>query len=341
MEINDIQSEGEKILTDNLLCNLSGNQVVIDCGHTPLGISGQELLFGRNGSPSETELLTLQIGVNTLNRLKGMGKDAKLSICFSDTTRFFRKPEKRAWVKEMCESGDIIEKLPEQYRDILKNVTSTDCFFTLQTVNSNRFTRIIKKVKKDIRSAGSSRSAYKKYNVLFARDNIDTLFCFTNEYLLNTTHENNILDGDWWLDEFSTLHPSDISNAPIAPLKKFGIISLYSRKTGILCPATYGGLISNFGENVDHIAIYSRNDDPSIGEKIIRGIVSTCVLSMPQLQNKNFLQVILNSDKKTGFSKYAEVSLISASDVNTKEFSYEELTELFKKRLSYRYKNFL
>ena len=337
MKENDTDSQ--KIITDEQLFKLSGRKIVIDCGHTPLSANGEVLTYGRNGRPSSSEILTLSLGVDLYKRLKNAKKSPQMSICFSDTTRFFKDPSQRSLIKEKCETGKIYDELPDEYRNILGIIPKADCFFTLQTVNSNRFTRIIKRVKKDIRTIDDNQKAYDKYNVLFAKDNLETLFCFTNDFLLNTTQENNVLGGDWWLDEFSNLHPSDLVKAPIASLKKFGIISLYSRKTGILCPATYGGLISHFGEDTDHIAIYSRNDDPSVGEKIIRGIISVCVLSQPQLSRKSFLQVILNSNISK--PEYTEVSYITSSDVNEKVFSYNDLKELFVQRLSYRYKLFI
>ena len=330
-----------ELISDVYLDQLDGAKIIVDCGHTPLSLDGTDLVFGRNENPSDSEVLTLKIGVSVFHRLKEADKKPVLSICFSDTTRFFSDPEQRPRVKKLCESGEMYDFLPGVYRDILGTITKGECVFTLQTVNSNRFTRIIKKVKKDVRSINDDEQTFSKYNVLFARDHLDTLFCFTNEFLLDTSNEEVLLDGPWWLDEFSTLHPSDSVKAPIASLKKFGIISLYSRATGILCPATYGGLISNFVGHVDHIAIYSRHDDPSVGEKIIRGIVSVCVLSQPALRSKKFLQIILNESKQDTMSEYAEISLLSSEEVNQKKESYVSLKELFKSKLSYRYHPFI
>lgn len=341
MTKDDFIVETKNYLSNEQLSPLSGNKIIIDCGHIPIKLGLEGYIFGRDDSPSPTELLTLKVGVSLLKRLRTLGKYSILSICFSDTTRYFNDPTKRPELKTMCESGKIFTHLPDEYKNILSGLTKEDCFFSLQTANSNRFTKIIKNVKKNIRSLSNNKTAHDKYNVFFAKDMLDTLFCFSNEFLLDTSLETKLLEGDWWLDEFATLHPTDKIKAPIASLKKFGIISLYSKKTGILCPATYGGLISNFEDGIDHIAIYSRNDDPSIGEKIIRGVISTCVLSSPHLKNKNFLQIILNSSLDTENSSTPEISLLSANSVNPRNISYESLLDIFNKRLSYRYKQFI
>lgn len=337
-----MNANSQLIIADDYLHKLDGSLVVIDCGHLPVLVSEEGLFqFGKEGEPSVTEIFTLALGVDVYKRLKKFGREAKLSICFSDTTRYFKYPEKRPLLKEMCETGEVVSILPISYQEIVREVDPADYFFSLQTVNSNRFTKIIKKVKKDIRTINDEQKVFDIYNVLFAKDNLDILFSFTNSFLLDVSNENKALDGSWWLDEFSTLHPTDLVKAPVASLKKFGIISLYSKKTGILCPATYGGLISYFGDGVDHVAIYSRNDDPSIGEKIIRGIVSITTLSQPQLVKKNFLQVILNSNFSEKNLKSVEISCLSCEDVNVKGMNFKTLDSEFSQKLSFRYKKFI
>lgn len=318
---------------DTYLTSLTSEKIVIDCGHVP--VSQIDNRFELNPSPSQIE--TLRIGCDLYDTLINRSKNPIINVCFSDTTRFIGSSNARKTLKLRCRDKSIMADLPDSYRSLIAGIAENDVCFSLQTVNSNRFTSKIKKVKKDIRNTKNLEASFGKYNALFARDNKDVLFCFTNEFLLNTASESDILGGDWWLNEFAPLHNLDKVRAPVAPLKKIGIIALYSKDVGILCPATYAGLVVEYPDDFDHICIYSRQDDPDIAEKVIRGVISACVLSTHQYESKKFLQIILDPNLGNSLGDFSEISLLTAADFKTKEFDFDKLNAIFNERLSFRY----
>jgi len=318
---------------DFYLSTLTSEKVVIDCGHVPVTqVDGDFEL-----SPSPSQIETLRIGCELYKTLIEFGKKPIVNVCFSDTTRFIGSSHLRKALKLRCMDKSIKADMPASYSALISQIAENDISFTLQTVNSNRFTSKIKRVKKDIRNTGNPEVSYEKYNALFARDNKDVLFCFTNEFLLNPSPENDILGGDWWLNEFAHLRDLDKVRAPVAPLKKIGIIALYSKTVGILCPATYAGLVIEHPDDCDHICVYSRKDDPDIGEKIIRGVISACVLNGHKFQKKKFLQILLDPNLENPLGEFSEISLLTSDDFKIKELGFEALSYIFNERLSFRY----
>ena len=72
----------------------------------------------------------------------------------------------------------------------------------------------------------------------------------------------------------------DLVNCPFLNVKKLGIIHVYSKSSGILCPGTYAGQMLALPPQADRIAIYSRDDDETIAEKVIRGIVASYIFDL-------------------------------------------------------------
>lgn len=318
------------------LNNLKNKTVIIDCGHTPIQYDGTYSL-GKDREPSISETDTLNIGVQMYELLRKHGKKPILNICFSDTTKFIKENTQRHQLKIKCADKSIYNSLPASYKTLLSAIPKSNLIFNLQTSNSNRFTNIIKSTKKEIKKTKNKHDIFNKYNAIFTSDHSDTLFGFSHAYLLDTTYEDGVHGGEWWKNEFSTLHPTDIIKAPITPLKKLGIINLYSRSSGVLCPATYGGLLSNFNDDTSHIAIYSREDDPDVGEKIIRGVITANTLMKERSRNRDYLQIITRPSQLNPEGASREVTYLSSAELNANRFTYFEASELFNKKLSYRY----
>ena len=263
---------------------IAKHKVVVDCGHLPIHHGGDGFHFGANGDgPSATQIITLDLGLFLYSELKKQQKDPLLSICLTDTTKYVGDPKVREQIMEHILGKEYDQILPHEYIEKIEkaDINRDDIHITLQTKNSNKFSNVIKKTKNTIRKFnGKHEEIAEAMNAIFLEDHDEITFGFTNQFLLDRTKEHAIFSGDWWLDETVELQKEEILMAPAARLKKLGIIKLFSKANGIHCPATYGGLLLNFDNTVhDHIAIYARSDDEFIGDKIMRGIIATSMLS--------------------------------------------------------------
>lgn len=153
------------------------------------------------------------------------------------------------------------------------------------------------------------------------------IFSLSTPFLANTNIEDQYFQGDWWKDEDNKIKDSVLSTLPFIRLKKNPIINLYESGGKVLCPATYSGLLSHFDNNVDHIAIYARGDDEFIGEKIIRGVIASNILS--DEFSRNCIQVIVS---KTG---KLEVSIIRENEIKHCKCEYETFTSKISKNISF------
>lgn len=263
---------------------IAKNKVIIDCGHLPIHHGGNGFHFGSHGDgPSATQKITLDLGLFLYAEFKKQQKSPYLSICLTDTTKYVGDPKIRELIMEHIRNKAYEQILPSEYIEKIQEagIERDDIHITLQTKNSNKFSNVIKKTKNTIRKyEGRHDEIAKEMNAVFLEDHEEMTFGFTNQFLLDRTKEHELFSGDWWLDETVELQNEEIVMAPAARLKKLGIIKLFSKANGILCPATYGGLLLNFDNTThDHIAIYARNDDEFIGEKIMRGIIATSILT--------------------------------------------------------------
>lgn len=274
---------------------LKNQRVVIDCGHAAICLQQNTILLGDEGYASPSQIATLQLGVALYHYLTALGKCAILSICFTDTSRFLGDPSQRASIRELIENGSMLERLPNEYRQLLSGIEKDNIHFSLQTRNSNRFSALIKRVKAKIKASSSADELFESYRCLFLeKQGAGKTFGFTHPFLLSGQEETQALGGSWWEDESISIHPSDLLKAPLVKLKRLKHINLYDKADGILCPATYGGLLLGFDSSYDHIAVYSRLDDEHSGEKICRGVISAILLK--QDTEKNYIQVTLQDE---------------------------------------------
>lgn len=294
-------------LIDTYLKKLRDN-VVIDCGHVPVSNCSKLCLENFDGNPQDTILKTLEIGLQLWKKLKEINKKPILSICLSDTSRFVESKDERGKIKELIENNSPFNYLPESFCLLLNDfqIKESDLVISLQSVNSNSYTNLIKKIKKKLKSKGNEE-VYNEFGSIFLTDKQSFTFLFTNDFLLNHKEISDKLGGDWWKDDHIDITSYDCSICPDIRVKKLGVVKLYDKNKGILCPATYGGLLCNYDESYDHISIYSRADDPYIAEKIIRGIVSKEALRPSA--SKSYLQLIHNpelNDYEISFYKSEE-----------------------------------
>lgn len=309
---------------DYVLNQLSqlGEQVIVDCGHASVRSERGQFFVGRDGSPTATEKLSLQLGIRVVQMLRSSGREAHLSICFSDTTRQLQESDRRIELKNRIDNGTIQEILPESYLGMLKQagIAPESCRYSLQTRNSNRFSKALKVLKCEIRKPEATvESIFRRYGALFLNDAENDLFGFTTPFLLNPETEIQALGGSWWLNDQFEPTDRELVKAPFLRLKQMKVVNLYSRSAGILCPATYGGLLLSFEEHYDHISIYSRADDPFIGEKVLRGVLAAQVVS-PGF-NRTCMQITL---PETG--TVPEVSLVQNNvTVDKRDIAFEQL----------------
>lgn len=292
-------------INDLDLNQLSAGEIVIDCGHIPVHFHQNRNIF----APNKSHEATLDLGLLLFKKFQKT-KNTFLSICLTDTSRFLQNGKDRENIKKLLANGEHEKLLPSNFIKKIKDaqVPFQNVVITLQTQNSNKFTNLIKKAKKDIKKMGTEKFYQSKNTILLKNDENFGLTC---PFLFEYQDINEQLGIDWWHEEFYQISPSDLELAPLARLKKMLSINLYNKEKGILCPATYGGLLLNWAnKKTDHIAIYSREDDEFITEKIARGIISTMLLE--ESHDHKHLVIILNEDTVESFR-------LSTKDVINKE----------------------
>ncbi|MDN3504899.1 MAG: hypothetical protein P0S95_04925 [Rhabdochlamydiaceae bacterium] len=312
------------------IINVCGKNVVIDCGHISVNFN-KGLYFGQEGNiASDSEMETLEIGSKIALLLKQRLKNPVCNICFSDVSKNLKEAESRSLIKNLIRSGEVFDYLPSFYQSKISDLLKSNIRikFSLQTANSNLFLRVLKKLKKEIRKSHDVKEVYLKHSNHFITDQAENLFGLVSPLVLDSVRENEIMGGDWWQDPSISLHPNDLLQAPLLKLKKTRTIFLFSKTDGTLCPGTYLGQIYQFEPSMDRIAIYSRKDDPAIGEKINQATIAAFHID-PKFSARCFQ--IVKPVMLPGF----ELTEISRNDF--KDFEYREFNELF---LDHQYKEF-
>ena len=291
--------------------------VLIDCGHAKISQLNGQLVLGRNGQPSETEIQTLQEGIRLADILKHSGRRPLLHICFSNRERI-EIPEEP--------SSEFIQSLPDSYRNAIgtSGLDLEEIRFSLQSTHRNRFAKLVKKLKNQARSEGlSSAELFSKYRGLFLKDREGDLFSLLIPHL-NQQEDKHVLYADD--SEDFELGEGDLLEDPLLRLKQSGVIHLHSKSQGVLCPGTYGGLILGSAPNYDHIAIYSRADDPFIGEKLARG--SLAALTIKPNDQRSCVTII-----KQERSKKSEISYFNRGEfAEIQNFSFDFAQSLLRQR---------
>lgn len=310
--------------------NLKEN-IIIDCGHIAIFSNSDCYSFGRYGSPSDSEIETLKLGIDLLNHLRINNKKVLLSICLSDLAGISGGNKERNEILRKIKDGKKEEYIPEVYKTVLKenDLTLDDVVLNLQSKGNEKFKKIIRRVRSDITKASKeldySKRFFEKYNSLFLTSNSKELFSLTTPYLTDTTVEDKHFKGQWWKENDTTIRESALVELPLLRLKKNPIVNLYETGGKVLCPATYSGLLSHFDNNVDHIAIYSRSDDEYIGEKIIRGVISSNALY--EHFSRNCIQIIISKNGAL------EVSVIHENEIRDTTCDYDKLTHQLEQHL--------
>ncbi|MFB2904042.1 hypothetical protein ACE1BH_03695 [Aeromonas jandaei] len=307
--------------------------VIVDCGHIAIFSKDDGYSFGMFGEPSSHEMQTLTLGIELLLCLRESSRNAMLSICLSDLAGVVGGNQKRNAILKDLNDGIKNPYLPEEYKKTLEDngLTLDDVIINLQSKGNERFKKIIRRVRSSIINSSeepdNSRNFYSKYNALFLTSGNNELFSLSTPYLTNTEHEDQYYQGDWWKDEDCKIKDSTLCCLPLVRLKKNPIINLYESGGKVLCPATYSGLLSHFDNNVDHIAIYARGDDEFIGEKIIRGVIASNILS--DGFSRNCIQVIISKSGKL------EVSVIRENEIRECDCDYETFTSKIHNKISF------
>lgn len=279
--------------------------VLIDCGHTKISQSNDQLILGRNGQPSETEVETLRVGIRLMHALKETSRRPLLHICFSNR-EMIQLPEQP--------TSEFIKSLPDSYRNAIESsdIDLREIRFSIQSTHRNRFAKLIKKIKNQVRSQSlSSAQVFSKYQSLFLRDREGDLFSLLIPYLNQQIKYPADSSNDLEFEEFEP-QEMDLLNDPLLRLKQSGVIHLHSKTEGVLCPGTYGGLILGSEPTYDHIAIYSRADDPFIGEKVARGSLAALTFK-PNDQRSCLLIIQQERSKKSEISFYNQSEFTDAS----------------------------
>ncbi|MGD2168828.1 MAG: hypothetical protein PVI40_01135 [Chlamydiota bacterium] len=258
----------------------SKEHLVIDAGHTSLGTKDGKYVFGHNKAhPSSSEENTLQLAFELASKLCCFQKKCTVHICFSDTTKNFEKIHHRDSFKQILLENKVFNLLPSSYQDLIRRYSDIDVSFSLQTQLSNLSTKLMKGLKKKLKKLKDNSHIFKEYGAFFMKDMLDDNFGLVHPFILDHAQETLTMGGDWWLDEESSIHPADLTLNPLLKVKKSGTILLYSKISGILCPGTYAGLMFGLNPNIDFLSIYSRDDDPAIGEKINSGVIAALTIS--------------------------------------------------------------
>lgn len=302
-----------------------GKKVIVDCGHCPVRIRDGELVFGGLDGISDTTLNTFLTGLSLYRLLKQRAYQVKLSICFSDTSRLLKAKDARQKIKDCIREKNWETCLPHAYLHALTEEERDDIVLSLQTQNSNLFTNLIKKIKTKSKKSASQQDFYGRFNALALKSQDDDLFSITTPYLLDTQKEDRYFGSADWINDEGQDNERSLTAMPLLRLKKMGMIHLYEKSSGILCPATYGGLLLNFDNSWDHIAVYARADDAFIAEKLLRGVIATNVCH-PEF-NRKCLQIVFSES-----SNLPEVSLITSESVKNPTLTYPQFIDKLTKK---------
>ncbi|EKZ8998571.1 hypothetical protein RE762_004443 [Salmonella enterica] len=293
-------------------CSSLGNKVVIDCGHILIFSKDEAYSFGKTGTPSVGEIDSFRYGVKIFNLLQGLNKRVWINLYLSDLVGINGGNKERRDIYDEIENGNKEKYIPQQYIDLLKegNVDIKYVNINLQSKGNEVFKKIIKKTYKEINSIKHipeyHKSLYEKYNALFLTSIDNNTFSIFSPFLIDDKNENEFFDGTWWRYENISINNLWLVKLPLLRLKVNPVINLYESGGRVLCPSTYAGMVSLYDNSFDHIAVYSREDDDYIGEKIIRGVIAVNVLDLSF--SRNCIQVILTKDKQVELSQIASNS---------------------------------
>jgi hypothetical protein len=265
-------------------------RVIIDCGHLPVRGCDQGFSFGECAGPSASALETLELGVALSRRLTAEGRRAILSICLSDTSRLLGDRGKREELADAISRQCWSAVLPPEYLRRLTSAELDRISVTLQTRNSNRFSAQLKKLKTRALRASTPEALYRAEQAVLLTSLDGDRLAVSTPFLVDSASEDDYYGWEGWKRPDHVDREEDIIAKPMTRLLRRGLINLYEKSTGILCPATYGGLLLNYDESSDHICIYARHDDPDIGEKILRGVIAANVVKRDM--SRTFLQIV-------------------------------------------------
>ena len=299
--------------------------IVIDCGHTTIFSSRGGYSFGMQGEPSPTEILTFKLGIALHDALKRHKKNAFINLYLSDLVGIKGGNDERRKITQNIQHHQKAVYIPAIYQKLLaaSEIPLEKLAIHLQSNGNHHFKKIIRRTRSEIEHLKSTNQDYihevfKKTNALFLSTEDQGIFSLTTPYLFDTKDEDSYFGGSWWKNNEIQIKQSDLEICPLARLKKKPIINLYETGGRVLCPATYGGLLCQFDNSVDHIAIYARADDEFVGEKVYRGVISANLL----IENfsRNCAQIIINNDELIEHT-FIEKNLISRSSIDGMMFT--------------------
>ncbi len=243
--------------------------IVLDCGHVSVRHDGQKFTFGGVGGVSDTALLTFDRGLALSRWLRAQGHRVKLNVCLSDTSRLLARRDKKSELRAAVSEQRYASCLPEAYLTRLQSRDFEDLVVMLQTQNSNRYAALIKKAKARVKGQGSPSvhgRLYEERGSVLLKSHDGERFAISGPFLMDTT---------WMRDGGDGIDMRAEDRTALEVIRNDTVITLYQKGFGPLCPATYGGLLVHYGEQFDHVCLYSRDDDPYISEKIHRGVIAT------------------------------------------------------------------
>ncbi len=226
----------------------------------------------------------------------------------------------------MIESGAIAQCLPDEYLSLLEAVPLSDIMVSLQTRHSNRFLKIIRKIKKKVEKS-SKTDLYKEFKAVFLTDEENDLLAISLPFLFDTSKENSVLPDVDWNTAYYQPRGDDLVALPFLNVRRKGYIGLFEQSTGVLCPATYGGMVLNLPKDNDHICVCTRDDDPHIGEKVLRGILAINAL-IPDFHRK-CVQLITSRN-----AQQCEISSVFKDDLKQSDMALEDLIATTKQHWS-------
>ncbi|WP_260954674.1 hypothetical protein [Pseudomonas citri] len=301
------------------------DKIVIDCGHTPIFSSHDGYSFGIKGEPSPTEFLTFKLGVKLHDALKRHDKQVSINLYLSDLIGIKGGNDERRKIHQDIQHDQKTAYIPNVYKNILaeSGIPLDNVTIHLQSKGNDLFRKIMRRTRSGLELLKSTHTNYieetfKKTNSLLLSTEDQSMFSLTTPYLFDTDEEDAYFGGSWWKSNESQIKQSDLENCPMARLKKNPVINLYETGGRVLCPATYGGLLCQYDNSVDHIAIYARADDEFVGEKVYRGVISANLL----IDNfsRNCAQIIINNEELVEHS-FFEKDTLGRSDMDSTQFT--------------------